>query len=43
MYSAHDEEAVMEYVRRLAKLQEEVKDKIFMVPRVYTNKPRMQR
>lgn len=38
--SAHDEEAVMEYVRRLAKLQEEVKDKIFMVPRVYTNKPR---
>lgn len=38
--SAHDEEAVMEYMRRLAKLQEEVKDKIFMVPRVYTNKPR---
>lgn len=38
--SAHEEEAVMEYVTRLAKLQEEVKDKIFMVPRVYTNKPR---
>lgn len=38
--SAHDEEAVMEYMRRLAKLQEEVKDTVFMVPRVYTNKPR---
>ena len=38
--SAHDEEAVMEYVRRLAKLQEQVKDKVFMVPRIYTNKPR---
>ena len=38
--SAHDEEAVMEYVRRLAKLQEKVKDKVFMVPRIYTNKPR---
>ncbi|MDR0921192.1 MAG: 3-deoxy-7-phosphoheptulonate synthase [Lactobacillales bacterium] len=38
--SAHDEEAVMEYCRRLAKLQEKVEDKIFMVPRVYTNKPR---
>lgn len=38
--SAHNEEAVMEYVSRLAKLQEKVADKIFMVPRVYTNKPR---
>lgn len=38
--SAHDEEAVVEYARRIAALQEEVKDKIFMVPRVYTNKPR---
>jgi len=38
--SAHDEEAVMEYVRRLAELQKKVADKIFMVPRVYTNKPR---
>ncbi|MDR0614399.1 MAG: 3-deoxy-7-phosphoheptulonate synthase [Lactobacillales bacterium] len=38
--SAHDEEAVMEYVHRLAKLQKKVADKIFMVPRVYTNKPR---
>lgn len=38
--SAHEEEAVMEYVHRLAKLQEKVADKVFMVPRVYTNKPR---
>lgn len=38
--SAHNEDAVMEYVTRLAKLQETVQDKIFMVPRVYTNKPR---
>ncbi|OJG68922.1 3-deoxy-7-phosphoheptulonate synthase [Enterococcus moraviensis] len=38
--SAHNEEAVMEYVHRLARLQEKVQDKIFMVPRVYTNKPR---
>lgn len=38
--SAHEESSVMEYVTRLAKIQEEVKDKIFMVPRIYTNKPR---
>lgn len=38
--SAHEEEAVMEYVHRLAKLQAEVSDKVFMVPRIYTNKPR---
>lgn len=36
--SAHDEEAVMEYVRRLAKLQEQVKDKVFM-SQTETNKP----
>lgn len=38
--SAHNEEAVLEYVSRLARLQEKVAKKIFMVPRVYTNKPR---
>ncbi len=38
--SAHDEDAVVEYVKRLAKLQEQVKEKIILVPRVYTNKPR---
>jgi len=38
--SAHDPAAVCDYVTRLAKLQEEVKDKLFLVPRIYTNKPR---
>ncbi|MCL2112999.1 MAG: 3-deoxy-7-phosphoheptulonate synthase [Streptococcaceae bacterium] len=38
--SSDNEEAVLEYARRLAKLQEEVKEKIFMVMRVYTAKPR---
>lgn len=38
--SSDNEEAVIEYARRLSKLQEEVKDKIFMVMRVYTAKPR---
>lgn len=38
--SSDNEEAVLEYARRLAKLREEVKDKIFIVMRVYTAKPR---
>ena len=38
--SSDNEEAVLEYARRLAKLQEEVKDSIFIVMRVYTAKPR---
>jgi 3-deoxy-7-phosphoheptulonate synthase len=38
--SADYEDAVCEYVTRLAKIQEKVKDKIVLVPRVYTNKPR---
>lgn len=38
--SADNEEAVLEYAHRLAALQEEVKDNIFIVQRVYTNKPR---
>lgn len=38
--SAHDEDAVVEYVKRLAEVQKEVEDKIILVPRVYTNKPR---
>lgn len=38
--SADDEEAVLDYTVRLAKVQEKVKDKIYMIPRVYTNKPR---
>ena len=38
--SASDEDAVCDYVSRLAKLNEKVKDKLFIVPRIYTNKPR---
>ena len=38
--SADNEDSVLDYVSRLAKLSEEVKDKIFIVPRIYTNKPR---
>lgn len=38
--SADNEEAIIEYAKRLATLQEQVKDKIFIVMRVYTNKPR---
>ncbi len=38
--SAHDEKAVLDYVNRLAKIQEKVADKIVIVPRIYTNKPR---
>ncbi len=38
--SAHNEDAVCEYVGRLAKLQDEVTDKLILCPRVYTNKPR---
>lgn len=38
--SADRDDAVLEYVTRLRKLQEEVKDKIFIIPRIYTNKPR---
>ena len=34
--SSDNEEAVMEYARRLADLQEQVKDQIFIVMRVYT-------
>jgi len=38
--SADVEEAVCEYVSRLAKLQDEVKEKLILIPRIYTNKPR---
>ena len=38
--SADREDAVLEYCERLAKLQEEVSDKLVLIPRVYTNKPR---
>ena len=38
--SADNEEAVCDYVCRLAKVNEEVKDKLILIPRIYTNKPR---
>jgi len=38
--SAHDEKAVCEYVGRLGKLQEEVEEKLVLIARSYTNKPR---
>lgn len=38
--SADNEDSVLDYVSRLAKVQEKVKDKIWIVPRIYTNKPR---
>jgi 3-deoxy-7-phosphoheptulonate synthase len=38
--SADNEESVMEYTYKLADVQEKVKDKIMIVPRIYTNKPR---
>ena len=38
--SADREDSVLEYMTRLAKLNESVKDKLVIIPRVYTNKPR---
>lgn len=38
--SADSEEPVMDYIHRLAKVQEQVKDKILIIPRIYTGKPR---
>ncbi|MGE5892426.1 MAG: 3-deoxy-7-phosphoheptulonate synthase [bacterium] len=38
--SADNENAVCEYVSRLAKLQDEVREKLLLIPRIYTNKPR---
>ena len=38
--SADREDAVLDYCTRLARLQEDVSDKLLLIPRVYTNKPR---
>lgn len=38
--SADREDAVIDYISRLRGLQEKVRDKIIIIPRVYTNKPR---
>jgi len=38
--SADREDAVMDYCERMAEVQERVSDKLILIPRVYTNKPR---
>ena len=38
--SADNEVSVLDYISRLVKVQEKVKDKLFIIPRIYTNKPR---
>ena len=38
--SADNEESVCDYVRRLVRVQERIKDKVLIIPRIYTNKPR---
>ncbi len=38
--SADNEDAVCDYISRLAPIQEKIKDKVIIIPRIYTNKPR---
>ena len=38
--SADHEESVLDYIHRLREVQDKVSEKIFIVPRIYTNKPR---
>ncbi len=38
--SADHSEPVLEYISRLKRIEESVKDKIIIIPRIYTNKPR---
>ncbi len=38
--SADREDSVLEYLQRLSKVQDKIGDKIMIVPRIYTNKPR---
>ena len=38
--SADNEDSVCDYINRLAKVNEKVKDKLILIPRIYTNKPR---
>ena len=38
--SAHEPSPTLEYISRLGKLNEKVKDRLVIVPRIYTNKPR---
>ena len=38
--SADNPESVMDYIHRLAKVQDKVGDRLILIPRIYTNKPR---
>lgn len=38
--SADNEDSVCDYVNRLARVNEDVKDRLILIPRIYTNKPR---
>ncbi len=38
--SADNEDAVCDYINRLAKVNDKVSDKLILIPRIYTNKPR---
>ena len=38
--SADNEISVMDYIHRLARVNEQTKDKLILIPRIYTNKPR---
>ncbi len=38
--SADHEDSVLDYIGRLRRVQDKVADKIFIIPRIYTNKPR---
>ena len=38
--SADHKEPVLEYISRLRRLEDQVKDKMIIIPRIYTNKPR---
>ena len=38
--SSDNEDSVIEYISRLRKVSDKVSDKIFIIPRIYTNKPR---
>lgn len=38
--SADNEDSVCDYISRLSRVQEKVKDRLVLIPRIYTNKPR---
>ena len=38
--SADNVDSVLDYIHRLAKIQDKIGDRILLIPRIYTNKPR---